>query len=153
MNAIKYYWEDFPLGSTRDCGEATLTTEEIVQFARQYDPQPFHVDEAAATASKFGGIIASGMHTMALANRMICDAYLLETAGLGSPGLEYLKFLKPVRPGDTLHLTMIVEEARVLQSKPDVGLLRSHWKMFNQKNECVLEMEGYLMCGRRPPQH
>jgi len=148
--AFKYYWEDFPVGTVRETGGMTLTQEAIVDFARQFDPQPFHVDAAAAAESVFGGIIASGWHTCSLAMRMMCDDYLLDTASHGSPGVDSIKWLKPVRPGDTLHLSMVVLEARVLESKPTVGLVRNRWQMFNQKNECVMDMEGYGMFRRRP---
>ncbi|MBI5920096.1 MAG: MaoC family dehydratase [Betaproteobacteria bacterium] len=147
---FKYYWEDFPVGTIHESGDVTLTQEEIVRFARQFDPQPFHVDEAAAADSVFGGIIASGWHTCSLAMRMMCDSYLLDTASQGSPGVENIKWLKPVRPGDTLHLTMEVLETRVLESKPTLGLVRSRWRMFNQNNESVMTMEGYGMFRRRP---
>jgi len=146
----KYYWEDFPVGNTREFGGTTLSQEDIVRFAREFDPQPFHIDEAAAKESVFGGIIASGWHTCSLAMRMMCDAYLLETASLGSPGLDSIKWLKPVRPGDTLRLRSTVVEARPLESKPQTGLIRSHWRMFNQEDECVMEMEGHGMLRRRP---
>lgn len=146
----KYYWEDFQVGSTLECGSVTISKEEIVNFARQFDPQPFHVDEAAAAESAFGGIIASGWHTCSLAMRLMCDSYALEAASLGSPGVEKIKWLKPVRPGDTLHLSLKVMEARVLESKPMVGLVRNHWQLFNQRNECVMEMEGLGMFHRRP---
>ncbi|MCX7180490.1 MAG: MaoC family dehydratase [Proteobacteria bacterium] len=149
--SFKYYWEDFPVGYARDGGKVSLSQEEIVNFARQFDPQPFHVDADAAADSIFGGIIASGWHTCSLAMRMMCDDYLLETASQGSPGIEHIKWLRPVRPGDTLHLSMLVLEARVLESKPTVGLVRSRWQMFNQADECVMEMDGYGMFRRRPP--
>lgn len=147
---FKYYWEDFPVGTVRESGGATLTEEDITNFAHQFDPQPFHVDAAAAAESVFGGIIASGWHTCSLAMRMMCDNYLLETASLGSPGVENIKWLKPVRPGDTLHLKMEVLEARVLESKPTVGLVRNRWQMSNQNHESVMTMEGYGMFRRRP---
>lgn len=147
---FKYYWEDFPVGTIRESGGATLSEKEITNFARQFDPQPFHVDAAAAAESVFGGIIASGWHTCSLAMRMMCDDYLLDAASNGSPGVENIKWLKPVRPGDTLHLKMEVLEARVLESKPTAGLVRNRWRMFNQNQDCVMEMEGYGMFGRRP---
>jgi len=148
--SIKYYWEDFPAGTILECGSVTMSKEEIVKFARQFDPQPFHVDEAAAAESVFGGIVASGWHTCSLAMRLMCDNYLLETASNGSPGIDNIKWLKPVRPGDTLHLSMMVLESRVLESKPTVGLVHSRWQMINQHHECVMEMEGYGMFRRRP---
>lgn len=146
----KYYWEDFPVGSVREFGGITLSRDDIVRFAREFDPQPFHVDEAAAAASFFGGIIASGWHTCALAMRMMCDAYLLETASLGSPGVDSIKWLKPVRPGDTLRIRSSVLDARPLESKPHIGLVYSQWRMYNQTDECVMEMLGHGMLRRRP---
>jgi acyl dehydratase len=145
----KYYWEDFPAGSVREFGGITLTAEEIMDFARQFDPQPFHLSEEAGKNSLFGGLCASGWHTCALAMRMMCDAYLLESASLGSPGLENIRWLKPVRPGDTLHVRSVVLEARPMDSKPHVGLLRTRWEMINQNNEEVMQMEGYGMFRRR----
>lgn len=147
--SIKYYWEDMPVGSTRDLGTITPTAEEIVAFATQFDPQPFHLDEEAAKQSVFGGLCASGWHTCALAMRMMCDAYLLESASLGSPGIDQLRWLKPVFPGDVLSLRMEVLEARPMASKPHVGLVKSRWEMRNQHGEPVLTMEGWGMFRRR----
>lgn len=148
--AYKYYWEDFPVGNTREFAGQELTQEDMVRFSREFDPQPFHIDSVAAGESIYRGIIASGWHTCALAMRMMCDAYLLESASSGSPGMESIKWLKPVRPGDTLRLRMTVQEARPLESKPNIGLIRSQWQMFNQKDECVMEMEGHGMLFKRP---
>ena len=145
----KYYWEDFPVGKVTEFGGITLTQEEIMRFARDFDPQPFHVDEEAARHSMFGGIIASGWHTCGLAMRMMCDAYLLESASLGSPGVENIRWLKPVRPGDTLHVRCVVLEARPMESKPHIGLVRNRWEVLNQNNEEVMQMEGYGMFRRR----
>ena len=146
----KYYWEDFPAGSTSELPGRSLTQADMVRFSREFDPQPFHIDPAAAEESIYGGLIASGWHTCALAMRMMCDAYLLESASLGSPGMESIKWLKPVRPGDTLRLKMTVLEARPLESKPHIGLIRSQWRILNQRDECVMEMEGHSMLLRRP---
>ncbi|MBM3391389.1 MAG: MaoC family dehydratase [Betaproteobacteria bacterium] len=145
----KYYWEDFPVGKVTEFGGITLTQEEIMRFARDFDPQPFHIDEEAAKHSMFGGIIASGWHTCGLAMRMMCDAYLLESASLGSPGVENVRWLKPVRPGDTLHVRCVVLEARPMESKPHIGLVRNRWEVINQHNEEVMQMEGYGMFRRR----
>jgi acyl dehydratase len=145
----RYYWEDFPTGSTRDFGPMAVTREATIAFAALWDPQPFHLDDAAAEASLFGRLSASGWHTCAMAMRMMCDAYLLDTASLGSPGLDSLKWLKPVHPGDTLSGRLTVLEARPMNSKPHVGLVRSQWQVFNQLGEPVLEMEGWGMFRRR----
>ena len=147
----KYYWEDFPVGQVREFGGKTMTTGEIIDFARQFDPQPFHLSEEAGRNSLFGSLCASGWHTCALAMRMMCDEYLLEAASLGSPGLENIRWIKPVRPGDTLHVRTVVLEARPLDSKPHVGLVRTRWEMLNQNNEEVMQMEGYGMFRRRHP--
>lgn len=145
----KYYWEDFPVGKVTEFGGITLTQEDIMRFAKEFDPQPFHVDEDAAKQSVFGGIIASGWHTCGLAMRMMCDAYLLESASLGSPGVENIRWLKPVRPGDTLRVRSVVLEARPLESKPHVGLVRTRWEVLNQNGEEVMQMEGFGMFKRR----
>ena len=149
MKKFKWYWEDFPVGAVREFGGKSLSKEDIVRFAREYDPQPFHVDEEAAKKSVFGGLIASGWQTCGLAMRMMCDAYLLDAASAGSPGVENIRWLLPVRPGDTLRVRLTVLEARVLQSRPHIGLLRNKWEMFNQKDEQVMHMEGYGMFLRR----
>ena len=149
MKKFKYYWEDFPVGAVRDFGGRALSRDDIVRFGREYDPQPFHVDEEAAKRSVFGGLIASGWQTCALAMRMMCDAYLLDAASAGSPGVENIRWILPVHPGDTLRVRLTVLEARVLQSKPHIGLVRNKWEMFNQKDEQVMHMEGYGMFLRR----
>lgn len=146
---FKYYWEDFPVGSVREFGGKVMNAEEIIDFARKFDPQPFHLSEEAGKNSLFGGLCASGWHTCALAMRMMCDEYLLEAASLGSPGLENIRWIKPVFPGDTLHVRSVVLEARPMDSKPHVGLLRTRWEMLNQRNEEVMQMEGYGMFLRR----
>ena len=148
--APRLYWEDFSEGSVREFGNHMVTREAIIAFAREFDPQPFHVDEEAARRSLFGGLCASGWHTCSLAMRMMCDEYLLESASLGSPGLENLKWLKPVYPGDTLRVRLQVMEARPMTSKPHVGLVRSRWEVMNQKADVVLTMEGWGMFRRRP---
>lgn len=145
----RYYWEDFPVGQVTEFGGITLSEEDIVRFAREFDPQPFHIDAEAAKHSMFGGLIASGWHTCGLAMRMMCDAYLLEAASLGSPGVDNIRWLKPVRPGDTLRVRCVVLEARPLESKPHVGLVRNRWEVLNQHGEEVMQMEGYGMFRRR----
>lgn len=150
MSQPKWWWEDFGVGHEREFGGHTLTKEEIVRFAREFDPQPFHLDEEVAKQSLFGALAASGWHTCSLVMRMMCDAYLLDAASLGSPGLENIKWLKPVLVGDTLRVRMTVLEARVMNSRPTVGLVRSQWQALNQRDEPVLSMEGWGMFRRRP---
>ena len=147
--AFKYYWEDLAAGETVDIGSHTITAEEIIAFAKQFDPQPFHVDAEKAKDSIYGGLIASGWHTCSIAMRLMCDSYVNQAASMGSPGLEEVRWLKPVRPGDTLRATRTIEESRPT-SKPDRGLVLTRWDMYNQKDEHVLMMRGYGLFGRRP---
>jgi len=151
MSEIRYYWEDLQPGSSRELGSVSVTAEEIKEFAEQFDPQPFHVDEAAGKRSIFGNLCASGWHTCALAMRLTVENFLNESSSMGSPGLEGLRWLKPVYPGDTLTLKHTITESRPLRKRLDVGLVRSTWEMFNQQGEKVLEMEGYGMFRRRSP--
>jgi acyl dehydratase len=146
----RLYWEDFPVGQVREFGNYEVTREAVLAFARDFDPQPFHLDDAAAEASLFGRLAASGWHTCAMAMRMMCDAYLLDSASLGSPGLEKLSWLRPVYPGNTLHVRLEVLEARPLASRPGVGMIRSRWQVMNQSDDIVLTMEGFGMFRQRP---
>ncbi len=145
----RWFWEDFPAGHVAEFGQTLVSRDEVLAFARQFDPQPFHVDEAAAASSLFGGLCASGWHTCAMAMRMMCDGYLLDAASLGSPGIENLRWHKPVFPGDTLGMRMEVLESRPMASKPQVGLVRSRWEVRNQRGEVVMSMEGWGMFKRR----
>lgn len=147
---FRYYWEDFPPGSVREFGGMVVEREAVLAFAGAFDPQPFHLDDAAAEASLFGRLSASGWHTCAMTMRMMCDAYLLDAASLGSPGIDSLRWLKPVFPGDTLRVRMTVLQARPMASRPTVGLVQSSWEVMNQHGEPVLAMEGWGMFRRRP---
>lgn len=141
----KYYWEDFKVGEVSEMGRRTVDKDEVIAFAKQFDPQVFHVDEAAARASMFGGLIASGWHTVSMVMRMMCDNYLLDSASLGSPGVDHVKWLKPVRPGDTIRATRTVLESRRSASRPEIGIVKTLWQVFNQDDELVMTMEGYGM--------
>jgi len=147
----KYYWEDFYQGQVRESGGYSLSEQEIIEFARKYDPQPFHTDKDKAQQSYFGGLIASGWQTASLCMRMICDVYLLEAASLGSPGVDEVRWVKPVRPGDTLHLKTTVLETRASTSRPDMGTVRSRSEVYNQNGELVMHMSGVGMFRRRSP--
>ena len=147
----KYYWEDFKVGDTFPMGQVMVDKDEIIAFATAYDPQPFHTDEEAAKKSIFAGLIASGWHTCALVMRMMVDSYLRDSASLGSPGVDNVRWLKPVRPGDTIRAQRHVMETRASQSKPNIGIVKSRWEVFNQKDELVMTMEGYGMFERRKP--
>lgn len=146
---IKYYWEDFDVGQVRELGSLSPTREEIIAFASQFDPQPFHLDDEAAKASVFGGLCASGWHTCGMAMRLMVTNFLHETSSLGSPGLDKLQWLKPVFPGDTLSLRSSVLETKPMSKRPDVGMTRNLWEMFNQYGDKVLHMEGWSMFRRR----
>lgn len=149
--SIKMYWEDFAVGQVRDLGTITPTRQEIIAFARQFDPQPFHLDDEAAKASVFGGLCASGWHTCSMAMRLMVTNFLQDTSSLGSPGLEGIQWRKPVFPGDTLRLKVTVLETKPMGKRPDVGMTRNLWEMFNQQGDMVLRMDGWAMFRRRTP--
>lgn len=144
------WWEDFRLGDTIEMGRHTFTEEEILAFGRQYDPQPFHADPAAAPRTTFGGLIASGWQTCAIAMRLMVENYVGKTVSLGSPGVDNIRWLKPVRPGDTLVYKRIVTETRASMTRKGVGLVKHRYEAVNQAGELVLTMEGWGMFGRRP---
>ncbi len=146
---IRNYWEDFEVGKVREFGRCEVTREAVLEFAERYDPQPFHLDDDAAAASLFGRLAASGWHTCAMAMRMMCEGYLLESAALGSPGVERLTWPAPVFPGDVLSMRNTVLEARPLTSRPQVGLVRSRSEVLNQDGQVVLSMEGVGFFRRR----
>jgi acyl dehydratase len=132
------YFEDYPAGMVDEFGEAIVTTEEIIAFAGRYDPQPMHVDAAAAADGPFGGLIASGWHTASMVMRLIVEHYLSKVATLPSPGIDELRWVRPVRPGNRLRVRVTVVEARRSGSKPDRGLVRSLVEVLNQDNELVM---------------
>jgi len=151
MAEAMLYWEDFPAGETMEVGSHTFTAEEIIAFARQFDPQPFHTDPEAAKNSFFKGLIASGWHTCAIAMRLMVDKYVARSASLGSPGLDNIRWLAPVRAGDTITYRRTTTAVRASDSKPGVGLVHSRWEAANQRGEIVMTMEGWGMFRRRPP--
>jgi len=147
--AIRYYWENLPVGTVLELGQTRVKREEVLAFARQFDPQPFHLDDAAAARTHFGRLAASGWHTCAMVMRLMVDHFLLYSSSAGSPGLEGVKWLKPVYPGDTLTARLRVTESRPLKSRPGMGLIRSHLEAFNQHGEQVLLIDSYAMFGCR----
>ncbi|MEZ5932567.1 MAG: MaoC family dehydratase [Alphaproteobacteria bacterium] len=118
------YLDDLEAGQVYELGSRSLSEDEIIAFARDYDPQPFHVDPEAATTTIYGGVIASGWQTAAIFNRLLVDGLLIRSAAMGSPGLEDFRWLKPVRPGDRLHARVEVLETRPSRSKPDRGIAK-----------------------------
>jgi acyl dehydratase len=147
----RLYYEDFAPGTVREFGATRVERDAVVAFASAFDPQPFHLDDEAASASLFGRLSASGWHTASMAMRMMCDEYLLDSASLGSPGIDELRWHRPVHPGDTLSMRMEILQARLMNSRPGVGLVQSHWTVLNQQRETVMTMKGWGMYGCRPP--
>ncbi|WP_075796051.1 MaoC family dehydratase [Massilia putida] len=145
-----WYFEDFEPGQDIDLGTRTVTEDEIVAFARQYDPQPFHVDQDAAAASIYGGVIASGWHTCGMMMRLVVDGLLGKSSSMGSPGLDGVRWLAPVRAGDTLNVRYRTVQVKPSASKPDRGVVWSKWVAINQHGETVCTVEGMGMFGRRP---
>jgi acyl dehydratase len=143
------HFEDFRTGEVAMSAPYTVTREEIVEFARRYDPQPFHLDEEGGRRSIYGGLIASGWHTCAIAMRLICDLYITNSHSMGSPGVEDVRWLKPVRPGDTLRLRWTVLETKPSRSRPEMGAVRSRWEILNQADEVVMHTTGWGLFGRR----
>jgi acyl dehydratase len=145
------YFEDFPVGLTVELGSHEFTAEDIIAFARQYDPQTMHTDPEQARSSIYGGLIASGWHTVVAYMRLLVDAVMGDSESLGSPGVENLRWLKPVRPGDTLRARFTVLEANESRSRPDRGIVRSRGEMLNQRDEVVMQVEAVNFFGRRLP--
>ena len=145
------YFEDFTPGREFRTDGITITEAQILDFALAFDPQPFHLDVEAAKETIFGGLIASGFHTLALTFRLFAQTRTLAACSLGSPGADELRWLRPVRPGDTLRATVQVLEQRPSSSKPDRGIVRLHWTTINQRGEPVLTMVSMQLVKRRPP--
>jgi acyl dehydratase len=146
---IKYFWDDFTPGWTFESGARTLSAEDIVRFAREYDPQVYHVDPEGAKATSFGGLIASGWQTCGIIMRLMCDGYLLESACMGSPGLDEVNWLKPVRPGDSLRLRATALEQTASQKDPGRGSVKFSWEALNQAGEVVCRVVGRQYFRRR----
>ena len=136
------YFEDYVVGALHEFGSITVEEAEVISFARRFDPQPFHTDPQAAKQSIYGGLIASGWHTASLMMRMVVDHYLEHATSLGSPGVDELRWLKPVRPGDVLSIRATVLEVRRSRSKPDRGLIRTLVEVLNQRGEVVMSLKA-----------
>jgi len=144
------YWDDMKAGDVVELGSRTMEKERMLSFAGEFDPQPFHTDENAAKASIWGGLIASGWHTGSTLMRLFYEGFLKDTASLGSPGIDELRWLRPVRPGDTLSARLTVTEATPSRSKPDRGIIRSMMELRNQRGEVVMTTTGVNFFSRRP---
>ena len=145
-----WYFEDFFPGQEIALGSRSVSEEEIIAFATQFDPQPFHVDREGAAASIFKGVIASGWHTCAMMMRLVVDKLVSASSSMGSPGLEKVRWILPVRAGDTLTVSYLTTALKASSSKPDRGVVWSTWRALNQHGELVCTVEGMGMFGRRP---
>ncbi len=144
------YFEDFEVGETIDHGTRVVSADDIVAFAREYDPQPFHLDPDAPETAVLGGLIASGWHVAAIFMRMMCDSMLLESSSMGSPGIETLKWVRPVRPDTALAARSVVIDARASRSRPDRGIVRFRHEFSEDGGVVVMWFENPIMFGRRP---
>ena len=144
------YFEDMPVGSVTELGNYTVSEDEIIEFATKYDPQPFHVDPEVAKNTSFRGLAASGWHTAGIYMRLLVDGLINQTISMGSPGVDEIRWVKPVRPGDTLRARTTVVEARTSDSRPNMGIIRTFSEMFNQNDELVMTLKTIGMFGRRP---
>ncbi len=145
MATARWAFEDFTEGASIPLGTRLVTADEIVAFAREFDPQPFHLDVEAGEASILGGLAASGWHTCAIFMRMMCDAFLLDSTSQGAPGIDYVRWKKPVLAGDTLSGRSTVIAKRVSRSRPGLGLVTCRHELENQRGETVLELENTAM--------
>jgi acyl dehydratase len=146
------YFEDYVAGSVHEFGPIAVEEAEVIAFARRFDPQPFHVDPEAAQQTMFGGLIASGWHTASLMMRLIVDHYLSRVASLGSPGIDELRWLQPVRPGDALSVRVTILKTKRSRSKPDRGIIHSFVEVLNQADEVVMSMTAanFMLCREVP---
>jgi acyl dehydratase len=150
MKRTNWYFEDFFPGQEIALGSRTVSEEEIIAFAKQFDPQPFHVDHDAAAASIFGGVIASGWHTCSMMMRLVVDNLMSESSSMGSPGLDGVRWLLPVRAGDTISVSYLTTKIKPSTSRTDRGVVWSKWTATNQHGQDVCTIEGMGMFGRRP---
>jgi acyl dehydratase len=145
----RLHWEDFSPGQVTECGSRLITRAEIVAFAAEYDPQPVHLDEAAARATLFGGLVASGWHSCCVLMRMLNDGLLGETSCMGAPGVEEVQWLAPIRPGERIKARATVLETRSSRSRPDLGFVKFRWELINTADQSVMTMIVSEMFGRR----
>ena len=145
------WFEDYRTGLVLEFGAVRVDEAEVIEFARRYDPQPFHIDAGAAARGPYGGLIASGWHTGSIIMRLLVEHYLSPVSSLGSPGLDELRWLAPVRPGDTLSVRVTILAARRSQSKPDRGLVQALIEVLNQRREGVMSMKAINFVRCRAP--
>ena len=145
----RLHWEDFQPGQVNEIGPRLITREEIIAFAAEFDPQPMHLDEEAASASMLGGLAASGWHTCCIVMRMISDGMLQGTSFMGAPGIEEVNWLAPVRPGELLQLRVTVVETRASRSRPDMGFVKFLYELFGSGERPLMTLSVIPMFGRR----
>lgn len=146
---VPMYYEDLKVGYTDEFGGRTVTRSEIIEFASRYDPQPFHVNEEVASESVFDGLVASGIHTVALCNRMTVDNFFQDTAVAGGPGIEEVSMPRPVESSDTLSVRIEITGKKPLESRPGKGLVKLHQTGLNHRDEIVLEMTSVPFISKR----
>ncbi len=149
--ANERYFEDYELGGVYEFGAVTVSESEIIEFAQRFDPQPFHIDPQLAKRSIYGGIIASGWHSSSIMMRLLVDNFVSSVAGMGSPGVDQIRWPIPVRGGDELSIRITVTEMRRSKSKPDRGIMKNLTVLLNQNGEVVLEMQGTSFIACRTP--
>ena len=145
-----HYFEDFRSGDAVELGSRQITEADIIAFAKEYDPQTFHIDPEAARGSSFGGLVASGWHSCGIFMRLLVDGLLKESSALASPGVDEIRWLKPVRPGDVLKGRLTVIDVTPSRSKPDRGLVRHACELSNQRGEVVMTMRTLALFSRKP---
>ena len=145
------FWEDFHEGHVASCGRYVVGREDIMAFARQYDPDPLHLDDSAAEATRLGGIAASGWHVCCIFMRLLDDGLLLKTDSMGSPGVDEARFLRPVYPGAVLTLRRAVLETRASKSRPEMGLVKFRFELLDATDTVVFDLVSSIMFGRRNP--
>ena len=150
MTKRVYYFEDLAPGTVLEFGDAEMTAEAIIEFATQFDPQPFHLDPEAAKHSLFGGLCASGWHTASVMMRLWVDNYLSPEASLGSPGVDEVRWHRPVFPGDRLRCRIEILGATPSRSKPFMGTVRSKCQVLNQNSDVVMSLNGIGFFRRKP---
>ena len=149
--ASKLYWEDFTAGRVMECGPRRITREEIIDFAAEFDPQPFHLDETAARASMLGGLCASGWHSCCILMRMMADGFVLNSSSMGAPGVDEVQWLAPIRPGDDLTLRATVLSTRASGSRPELGFVNILLELYDAAGTRMISLKAPLMFGRRTP--
>jgi acyl dehydratase len=147
----KLHWEDFKPGAVAVYGPRLVTREEIVAFAAEFDPQPMHLDEMAASATLLGGLGASGWHTCCLMMRMIADGFLLDSTSMGAPGIEEIRWLAPLRPGTNFRIRSTVVDARASKSRPEMGLAKMNFEVLDEIDAVLMTLTTTFMLGRRQP--